>query len=374
MDKRWLNFLIFLPLLILIPAINFLVDPAMLFCAQEDLWADSIIAGNITYVGSENHNRYKIKELLIEKLPKEVDCLVFGPSLSFEITGEQTGVDKFYNLSVSGLDINGLLAQLGSLEYNNVKAKKIIFSIDTFLFDEKIYSDPKRNRRVISYADYMQNILDNKPNNIQPRVQENNFKIFRRYMRDIYSLTYFQSSVKYLFYKQSDVKKAFRSEVRPKDFNRYDIEGPAYDADGSYIYPPEYKTKMAEDVISNIKLDDDNFRKGLAANNGGFTPDEHISEYSKNMFEKIIKYYTDRGVKIELFVCPVPPYYWDILNKSNYPILHEQEEFAKELAKKYNLSITGTMNPYAMGIKDEDFYDARHISYDALVKHFDFKK
>ena len=43
------------------------------------------------------------------------------------------------------------------------------------------------------------------------------------------------------------------------------------------------------------------------------------------------------------------------------------------MSNKYNLKTIGTYNPYKIGMKDEDFYDARHVRRELLGIYFDFK-
>ncbi len=43
------------------------------------------------------------------------------------------------------------------------------------------------------------------------------------------------------------------------------------------------------------------------------------------------------------------------------------------MAKKYNLKITGSYNPYNLDMEDKDFYDARHVRHELLGTYFDFR-
>ena len=42
------------------------------------------------------------------------------------------------------------------------------------------------------------------------------------------------------------------------------------------------------------------------------------------------------------------------------------------MSNKYDLKITGTYNPYELGIKDENFYDSRHVRRELMGEFFDF--
>ena len=44
------------------------------------------------------------------------------------------------------------------------------------------------------------------------------------------------------------------------------------------------------------------------------------------------------------------------------------------MADDYSIKITGSYNPYNVGITDADFWDSRHVRHDRLDSFFDFKE
>ena len=59
---------------------------------------------------------------------------------------------------------------------------------------------------------------------------------------------------------------------------------------------------------------------------------------------------------------------------TNYPMLYEISDYAKELSEKYDLKMTGGYDPYQVGITDAEFYDCRHVRKELLSKYFDFEE
>ena len=45
---------------------------------------------------------------------------------------------------------------------------------------------------------------------------------------------------------------------------------------------------------------------------------------------------------------------------------------ANEISNKYDLKISGSCNPYELGINDEYFYDSRLVRREYLGEFFDF--
>lgn len=108
-----------------------------------------------------------------------------------------------------------------------------------------------------------------------------------------------------------------------------------------------------------------------------FKPNQQtLNKRNKAYFDKLIKYLTDQGIEIEFFLCPLCPTLWDRLaigiTDCQYYILDEIESHVREIAGKYNIKVTGSYNPYTVGISDEDFWDSRHIRDDRLDIFFDF--
>ena len=76
---------------------------------------------------------------------------------------------------------------------------------------------------------------------------------------------------------------------------------------------------------------------------------------------------------MELYLCPVAPALWDRIDTPGYYVMNELESYAHEVAAKYGLKITGSYNPYNLGMTNADFYDSRHVRQELLSKYFDFK-
>ncbi len=354
-----------------------LCDPADLFNSRDEKTVDLILSGRLIHLGIKTHNHRNIKKILIEKMPKNNDVLILGPSLVMGISKSDTGAEKTYNLGVGGADLNDVLAQLALLEINKVNSKKMIFCIDSFLFDQNLYNNSQLNKELMPYSKYMLKLLNGEKNIQEPNLSDVKFAHRIIALKNLFSISYFQSALTYLrriiyraIISKEEVNNSYLSIEETNKINadnRKNINGLAYYTDASIIYPLKYEKRTIDFVLKDIE------KRHAQKSHFGFTDNAHISNFSKDTFEKVIKYYKAKGVKIEFFICPLPPSYWDILQQYNFPILKEEEEFAHYIAKKYNIPTTGSINPYKVGIKDVDFYDARHVRNDVLSKYFNFK-
>lgn len=345
------------PVLFVLVFTNCYIDPANIFHDYSEEIAESILNGKATYFENTNVNEREIKHNLIVKMPDKVDCIAVGPSLVMGVRSETVGSDVFYNLGHSGANYYDILAQFGLMELYGKSAKRVVFCVDSYFFDDTLMERLGVNDSLKRYADYMIDIL-NREETEKP--QEGNINEIETKVRQLFSVTYFQAAVDSIQAANSYVIDRERWGIVDVNFvNKY------YMPDASWVYAKSYQNRTEEDVRRDSKEYDIEHQ---------FSKGEYASEYCKEIFEKLIKYLLDKGTKVELYLCPLAPSLWNRIDakETEYPILGELENYAISIAKKYDLKITGSYNPYNLDMKDEDFYDARHVRHEVLGIYFDF--
>ena len=355
---KWLSFLLVLPVLFALVFTNCYIDPANIFHDYSEEIAESILSGNPTHFGSSNVNEREVKHNLIVKMPERVECIAVGPSLVMGVRSETVGSDDFYNLGQSGANFYDILAQFGLMEVYGKKVERVVFCVDSYFFDDTLMESLGVNGSLKRYADYMIAILNEEK--IEKSREEKRDEIETK-MRQMFSVTYFQAAV-------DSVQAANTYVVDRERWGSVDenFTGMYYMADASWVYGKSYRSRTEEDVVK----DSEEYSIETQFSKGG-----HISEYCKGIFEKLVKYLLDQEIEVDLYLCPVAPSLWDRIKaeEDDYPILGELEEYASHIAKKYDLKITGSYNPYNLDMGDEDFYDARHVRHEVLGTYFDFK-
>lgn len=359
MEKKhsnWLGLLIVTASLLgFLVLVNCYVDPANLFHNVSTEIADSVIAGNSTYITSGNMNERLVKQRIIETMPDEIECIAVGPSVMFGISQNHVNTDSYYNLGVSGADFYDIMAQFGLMELQGKTPKRVIFCVDSYFFNKALYDTFTRNTTYKPYADYMLRVLDGETNPEVPKSDTKAESVER--IKQMFSVSYFQSSVEYVQVKGS--LNIPRWGVADETYS-----GSYYMPDGSMHYAESYENSTVEDVIKEVEGFDVNYY---------FTPYEHISEESMEAFEKLIVYLQAQGTQVDLFLCPVCPSLWDRLDETVNPILWDVEDFAQNMSEKYELNIIGSYNPYNLGIPDSSFYDTRHVRHEMLEEYFEFQ-
>lgn len=358
---KWIRLaVIIIPLLVLLCGINYYEDPANLFHDYNENVAKALLDGHEAYFGSGNGDERSVKMHTIRNMPQHVECITLGPSLAMGISKEHAGTESYYNLSASGLNFNDFMGEIALLEISGVTYDRLIYCVDSYFFDET-FAAAVRNPDIMKYAEYMMAKLDGKnPSVPEEKTDTGNIKT---QIGQLFSVTYFQDCVDYIRSNQSVILKEKRWGIIDEDTK--DLAH--YASDGSWVYDAEYRNRTVEDVINSANVYQIEHQ---------FAYDRHLSGYYKDYFEKLISYLVERNITVEFFLCPVCPALQDRLeaDKSHYFLMDELEVFAHRVADRYGIRVTGSYDPYAAGVSDDDFWDCRHMRHDRLGDYFDFKE
>ena len=361
--KKWYRLLLFLPIILVVAVTNVIVDPANVFHSDISATTEAILNGNAVYFAAGNTDERGCKKCLVEKMPKDLDCITIGPSLSMGIRANTVGVKKYYNLSASGLQYYDYMALFGLLEFNQIKYDKLVLCVDSYFFDESIIARENRYTFWKEYAEYMEDIL-NKSDVIRSPKNGANLDDWFTKLSQVFSPAYFKSSVSNILENYKNLLKNIRwGIVHDDETAKY----AHYETDGSWTYADSFINNDVEYVIKHSNDYDIKKQFGFGL---------HISEKRKEMFIKLIEFLIKKGVRIEFYLCPPAPALYDRISGSEaekYSMPAEIEAFALEVAGKYNIKVTGTYNPYKLGIPNEDYLDSRHIRHEKIEQYFDFE-
>ncbi|SEQ16490.1 hypothetical protein SAMN02910369_01300 [Lachnospiraceae bacterium NE2001] len=358
---KWLKLFVVLPLIGLLVITNIYEDPATIFHDESKGMAEAVVDGQKVYSVTGNLNEREFKRNLIMLMPDETDTIAVGPSLMMCINKNIVGTEDYINLGVSASNIYDILAQFGLMDIYGKKFKRVILCLDPYSFDESLFdANREKNASLMPYSEYMIKKINGE--NPSPVDIDNN-KDVKVEIEQAFSVSYFQSS-----WNQVVLNGTYLMD----DNRRWGIvtEGfdgskPFYDPDGSITFDSGLQSNDVNDVVEQCSSYNIDYQFGR---------DRHISEYGKDIYEKLIKYLTDQGIEVELFLCPLAPSLWDRIDaeKEHFAILYEVTDFAEAVSGTYDLKITGSYNPYELGIKDEDFYDPRHVRREVMGDFFDF--
>lgn len=360
MLKTWLSCLMVLPTIAILTCTNYYEDPANIIHDSSKSIAEAIMSGKETYFSSGNGDERKVKYYMIKEMPKQVDCLTIGPSLSMGIRRSNVGTDNYYNLSASALNYYDYMMEFASLDINNIQYEKIILCVDSYFFDER-HATINRNPELLPYTEYMIGKLDG----IDMAIPQDTSKceLMQTRIKQMFSVTYFQSAVEFIKANHSLILQEKRWGIvddSSKDHSHYM-------SDGSWVYDSNYRSNTINDVLEHAKNYDIQLQFGY---------DRHINDDCKEHFRLLVQYLIDRNVIVEFYLNPICPALWDRIQseKDHYSMLDEIEEYAHTIANDYGIKVIGSYNPYIIGISNSDYLDSRHIRHEQLDTYFDFSQ
>ena len=332
--------LIIFPFTIAVVVINYFVDPANVFSQgkYEKKIASIILQGH----NVDNINNCDERELnfnLVSELRYKPDVVVMGSSRSLEISSNFFPNKTLLNVSVSHANINDIISLVGLLDSFNKFPKEI------YIETSSVFANPNPTYEWLSLYPFYKLGYKKMNLGISSITPKNELINISKKIKALVSFEYFQESIKSLNLFSSQEKLMDVGLNQPKNLGRL--------ADGSITYPLSYRTPDTIKAISDAKLF--MFQNKLPV----------ISVENINIFEKIIIYLKNKGVKVNLLNLPFQldcyAYYkntnvtFDIINKG---IL--------TFATKNKVSILGTFNPLEAKLNRSQFYDPLHCNVTAL--------
>lgn len=361
--KRLIYFLLFsIPVISLLILVNYKADPGNLFGAAPEKMVQLFMDGKSAYVKSGNVEEREVDKKIIETINEAPECIAVGPSLVRWVNSDMIGNDSFYNLGMSSGNGYDVLAIFGQLKNNDKMPKEVLFCVDTLFFDQTFIDN---NPTYLPYENDLRTALDMIGSDT--KINASSLEILssktEKY-EQLFSLTYFQSSIKYLqLNKFSNPNKIGEPSA--------DYKGAYYLKDNARISAYDREHISKEDVEKEMQK----YISGESNSTltSAITPNKHLSDEQINNFKKLINYLQKNNTKVKFFLHPFPPSIWDyIQNSKAFPMIEELDTFIRKYAQENNIPITGSYNPYDLGCKNEDFQDYRHMKTERLYKYFDF--
>lgn len=211
----------------------------------------------------------------------KVECVAVGPSLVIGVRSETVGTNDFYNLGVSAADFYDILAQFGLMEAYGKKVNREIFCVDSYFFSPVFVNQFHAQEGLKIYADYMISILNGEQVKIS---SEKDSKDIENKVRQLFSITYFQAAV-------AQIKEANAYIINGERWGTvYEgYEEGYYLSDASSVYSQDYQNLREE----NVKKESESYNLDLQ-----FSKGEHVSEYRKDIFERLVRYLLEQGIEI----------------------------------------------------------------------------
>ena len=331
--------LIILSVVLLIPTVNYYIDPAHVYSYEEyEIGIVSALQSHkyVTDVDANHNERYFKKVLIDSCKTRDIDFLVLGSSRIMLISNDMLEGANILNLGVSGATYEDITA----LFYYYVKKygfpRKVLIGIEPQHFNENI-GDTRWTELTKEYNDYKGDVL--KDSTILP--------VENKKISNLFSPSYFQSAIKYL--RNNSFYFARQIPIQAVD----DANGiKVICRDGSIQYDREY-TDRSHDVVE---------KEALSLEYGQWENFADLSPREIARWQCFLEYLQSNGVQIYFQEAAFHPItYQRFLNEPKYKGMVLAMDYVDELAKMYDISILGAYDPAKYGLTSSDFYDGMHM-------------
>lgn len=333
------TYLFLFPVLILVLTVNYIGDAGRLFSEGYEKKMTNILLSGHHVTNLTNYDERLFQKEIIFTGKMKSDIVVLGSSRAMQINSPMFPNQSFYNNSVSGAALQDLIAIYQIYKENRNLPTKIIIGIDPWNFK----ADEQGAGRWQSIAEYYYNFNDAEAKNNEVRSK----------YQELYSLSYFQSSIKLI------PKKLFFGS-NPEPSNKQNNSLNTKLIDGSLVYNEAFRNASKTEIESKIK-------KYIS---GEMYQIENMKKIDTNKFkefEKLIPDMKKNNVEVEFFLAPYAPVVYDVLQKK-YDIVLTVEQAVRNFAALQQIKVYGSYNPSSFGFDNTYFYDGMHCKENAIQK------
>ncbi|MBF0216888.1 MAG: hypothetical protein HQL30_07855 [Candidatus Omnitrophica bacterium] len=356
---------VFLPLVILLVLVNYIVDPAAIF-TSDDTMRDiaSRLLRNENVAILSDHNDRLLQKFYIEGLTERNEVVVFGSSRSHQIGERLFPGRTFHNNSVMASTLGDYIGLLELYREKGLLPRTVVLGVDPWIFNEHNHVETWRTLDIYTYnffsfvGLYAGSPASSLLNDINTRV----FKIYK--YSQLLSISYFQSALQRLRSLARDDHKGSLLRVRYYPTGRTDLDADVELSDGSMLASRSSRMRENDEILRNVKAA---FILGHFARQAFSRRDPKLT----HEFEVFVKYLLREKIQVVIWLAPYHPYAYDILSASDkYSVINEVENYVRDFADGNGIPVIGSYGPKACGMTESDFSDAIHLKRESVNKMF----
>lgn len=333
--------LIFFPVGAIIIGLNYTVDPANIFSSASYVEGiTTILAKGHNVDNISNYDERLLQEQMVKKIPFIPDVVLLGSSRIMQVGGDFFPDKKVLNCGVSHGNIYDIIAIVGLLDSLKKLPNEILLNVDPSLIST---TSTDEWRSLQKYYDYF---ISHYAATDDPSSSISMFTIPKK-ISSLFSIEYFQSSVKYLLERHS------------KNYLDVGIKMPVLygrQADGTVVYSYGYMHGDSLQISENARVTAQ--RESL----GEADPEK------QHLLISVLKFLASKNIKINFCMLPYHSAYYKTENLYHSGIINRYESYYRNLAKENGVLLKGNFSPAAYSISDTCFYDMYHSSKFSIKK------
>lgn len=361
--KTGVKFLLLAPILVFMVAFSYNVDCSGLFQGAlaprriVDLMLDGYDVTNF-----EQMDERQVVQLYAQDVSEAPEAIGIGSSRVLQFNRENTGVDSFFNMGVTGADVRDNMTSYYKMVSYGKTPKVLLWSLDPWVFyGSEAAFDERADAEL--YNEFLTKVLNVPTDYEEPDPVE--------LWRALADPAYFQGNVHYYF------KNRGQAVITDEDGNSIEfnpVEGDPYDqtstikrSDGSVLYDVAFRSQTVDQIRAQAATACTTFN---SVHMEGF---DAMSETQMQAFDSFIQYAQSQGTTVILVLSPWHPYLYGYLltEPDNHKGFFQVENWVRQYAAEHNIPLYGSYDPECIeGLQETDFFDGLHCAGTGIEKFF----
>ena len=351
------------PILVFMVAFSYNVDRSGLFqgALAPRRIVDLMLQG-YDVTNFEQMDERQVVQLFAQDVEQAPEAIGIGSSRVLQFNRENTGVDTFFNMGVTGADVRDNMTSYYKMVSYGKTPKVLIWSIDPWVFyGSEAAFDARADADL--YNEFLTKVLNVPTDYEEPDKVE--------LWKALADPAYFQGNVDY-YIKNRGQSTVTDDEGNTIEFNP--VQGDPYDqtttikrSDGSVLYDVAFRTQTA-DQIRTLAAE-----ACMSFNSVHMEGFDAMSDTQIQAFTSFMNYAKDQGTTVILVLSPWHPYLYGYLLTE--PELHkgffEVENWLRQYCAQNNVPLYGSYDPACIeGLEETDFFDGLHCAGTGIARFF----
>ena len=351
------------PILVFMVAFSYNVDRSGLFqgALAPRRIVDLMLQG-YDVTNFEQMDERQVVQLFAQDVEQAPEAIGIGSSRVLQFNRENTGVDTFFNMGVTGADVRDNMTSYYKMVSYGKTPKVLLWSIDPWVFYGSEDAFDSRADADL-YNEFLTKVLNVPTDYEEPDKVE--------LWKALADPAYFQGNVDYY------IKNRGQTTVTDDDGNTIEfnpVQGDPYDqtttikrSDGSVLYDMAFRTQTV-DQIRTLAAE-----ACMSFNSVHMEGFDEMSTTQIQAFESFMDYAREQGTTVILVLSPWHPYLYGYLITE--PELHkgffQVENWLREYCAQNNVPLYGSYDPECIdGLEETDFFDGLHCAGTGIARFF----
>ena len=355
--------LLLVPILVFMVVVSYNVDRSGLFqgALAPRRIVDLMLEG-YDVTNFEQMDERQVVQLFAQDVEQAPEAIGIGSSRVLQFNRENTGVDTFFNMGVTGADVRDNMTSYYKMVSYGKTPKVLLWSIDPWVFyGSEAAFDARADADL--YNEFLTKVLNVPTDYEEPDKVE--------LWKALADPAYFQGNVDY-YIKNRGQATVTDDEGNTIEFNP--VQGDPYDqtttikrSDGSVLYDVAFRTQTA-DQIRTLAAE-----ACMSFNSVHMEGFDAMSDTQIQAFTSFMNYAKDQGTTVILVLSPWHPYLYGYLLTE--PELHkgffEVESWLRQYCAQNNVPLYGSYDPACIeGLEETDFFDGLHCAGTGIARFF----